>query len=79
MPREDLALYGVDWDDPTPSSLWHGQHDDSVEPTKVPAVPANVIDSERLQVLNQTVDPLQDSDEHGVDLYVNALHCILNQ
>ena len=74
---EDLSSYGIDWNGPTPPSLWHGELDDERTPIEVPAVPER-LQPEGLQVLAETVDAMGDSDYHGVDLYIQTLNYILN-
>lgn len=74
---EDLSSYGIDWNGPPPSSLWHGELDDERTPIEVPTVP-ELLQPEGSQVLAERVDAMGDSDYHGVDLYIQTLDYILN-
>jgi hypothetical protein len=70
-----LAFYGVDWDAPAPSALWDGDpHDDAV-PVEVPALP-DLLDPEDFHRLVTEVNPLHESEDSGVDLYINTLNFI---
>lgn len=77
--EEDLAYFGVDWDGPLPSSQWNIPHEDDVSVLEVPEVPHLLQDHDHQQLVN-TVNPLSDSDDYGVDLYIEAksflLHCL---
>ncbi|XP_068695841.1 uncharacterized protein [Montipora foliosa] len=77
MSPEDLSSYGIDWNGPPPSSLWHGELDDERTPIEVPAVP-ELLQPEGSQVLAERVNAMGDSDYHGVDLYIQTLDHILN-
>ncbi|KAK3747006.1 hypothetical protein QZH41_011963 [Actinostola sp. cb2023] len=70
MSEEDLAYFGVDWDGPLPSSQWNIPNDDNV-PVEVPDTPHLLQDRDYQQLVN-TVNPLHDSNEYGVDLYMEA-------
>ena len=58
--QEEINAYGIDWDGPLP--------DEAVD---VPEVP-ELLDANQLQVLINSVDPLQRSEVYGIDLYVET-------
>jgi hypothetical protein len=62
-------LHGVDWDVADVSSA------DSVE---VPEVPAPTSQN-GLRELNEVIDPLKESDCHGIDIYIETLEYIWNR
>ncbi len=62
-------MYGVDLDMADVSSS------DSVE---VPEVPAPTLQN-GLQELNEIIDPLRESDCHGIDIYIETLQYIWNR
>lgn len=67
--QEEINAYGIDWDGPLP--------DEAVD---VPEVPG-LLDPNQLQVLINSVDPLQRSEVYGIDLYVETkriVHNLLN-
>ena len=65
----------MDWDGPAPSGLWDGDRQDDVDPVEVPPLP-DVLDPADLQRLVNEVNPLQESEDNGVDLYINTLNFI---
>ena len=73
--EEQLAFYGVDWDGPAPSAQWDGPIEDEVLAVEVPNIPT-VLQASDLTQLSCTVNPLQESDDSGVDLYLEALRFI---
>ena len=54
---EDLSSYGIDWNGPPPSSLWHGELDDERTPIEVPTV-TELLQPEGSQVLAERVDAM---------------------
>ncbi|XP_067054671.1 uncharacterized protein [Acropora muricata] len=75
MSEGDLAYYGVDWEGPAPSALWSGQLGDEELSIEVPQLRTLLQPHDRTQ-LSRTVDPLHESDDSGVDLYLQALQFI---
>ena len=65
-PNED-SNYGIDWEGPTPAS----QEADLVE------VPETFLPAGCSLEDIQHINPLADSDEHGIDLYLNVLNTLL--
>ena len=72
--RKDLALYGIDWDGPAPAAQWNGPDND--EPSvEIPEVPELLLENDYAQLV-QTVSPLGQSADNGVDLFIAAKkHC----
>ena len=64
--------YGVDWDNPCPTDQDLEDHEIVVPTT---SLPLNPIEAENLQIL---IDPLKDSEYHGVDIYMDVL-CYFQQ
>lgn len=68
-----MAQFGIDWEGPTPSNEWDGSSPNEtagsveVPDTRIP------LSNDEYTELSQTVNPLQDSEYHGVDLYLNTL------
>ena len=58
--QEEINAYGIDWDGPLPDEV-----------VDVPEVP-ELLDANQLQVLINSVDPLQRSEVYGIDLYVET-------
>ena len=73
--ERDLTFYGVDWDGPVPSSLWDGDIQDDAAPVEVPPLP-DLLQPEDFHRLVSEVNPLQESEDSGVDLYITALNFI---
>lgn len=71
----DLAYYGVDWDGPALSALWSGPLGDEELSVEVPHLPTLLQPNDRMQ-LSRIVDPLHESDDSGVDLYLQPLQFI---
>ena len=65
----------MDWDGPGPSALWHGSLGDEELPIEVPQL-QTVLQPKDGRRLSPTVDPLQESVDCGVDLYLQALQFI---
>ena len=63
--QEEINAYGIDWDGPLPDEA------DSDEAVDVPEVPG-LLEPNQLQVLINSVDPLQQSEAYGIDLYVET-------
>jgi len=59
--------YGVDWDGPAP----HNPNDDQ-EAVEVP-ITSNPLQAADYESLKTLIDPLRDSEEYGVDIYLEAL------
>lgn len=70
---EDLAWYGIDWDGPAP--LWDGSNDGD-PPVEIPEVPDILIHNDYEQLLD-TVDPLRQSNDNGVDLFIATKNFVL--
>jgi len=61
---ENIELYGVDVDGPVPTD----------ETSQVEVIPPNCpLSSEQLSLIQQTIDPLGESDYFGIDIYLDAL------
>ena len=73
--EQDLTFYGVDWDGPAQSAIWDGDVNDDAAPVEVPPIP-DLIYRDNFERLVTEVNPLQESDDGGVDLYINALNFI---
>jgi len=72
--QEEINAYGIDWDGPLPDEA------DCDEAVDVPQLP-RVLDPNQLQVLINSIDPLQPSEVYGIDLYVETkriVHNLLN-
>ena len=65
----------MDWDGLAPSGLWDGDRQDDADPVEVPPLPG-ALDPADLQRLVNEVNPLQESEDNGVDLYINTLNFI---
>lgn len=65
----------MDWDGPPPSALWHGPLRDEELLVEVPQLPT-LLQTNDLRRLSCIVDPLQESDDSGVDLYLQALQFV---
>lgn len=65
----------MDWDGPGPSALWDGSLGDEELPVEVPQLPT-LLQPNDVRRLSLTVDPLQESVDGGVDLYLQALQLI---
>ncbi len=65
---QDEALYGIDWDGPSPL-------EDDAESVIVPECPCPLNDDE-VDELAALVSPLQASQDYGIDLYQLALHFV---
>ena len=65
----------MDWDGPAPSAQWDGPIEDEVHTVEVPNIPT-VLQASDLTQLTCTVNPLEESDDNGVDLYLEALRFI---
>ena len=50
----------------------------STDLVKVPGVPPPTLQN-GLQELNETIDPLKESDCYGIDVYIETLECIWNR
>lgn len=61
------GYYGVDWDGPAP----HNPTDDQ-EAVEVP-ITSNPLQAADYESLKTLIDPLPDSEEYGVDIYLEAL------
>ena len=70
-----MALYGIDWDGPAPSAQWNGP-DDGVPPVEIPEVPELLLENDYAQLV-QTVHPLGESTDNGVDLFIAAKNIVL--
>jgi hypothetical protein len=64
-----MENYGVDWDGPVPAGIGDDNH------VEVPET-ISPLNTEQLQELQESIDPLQHSLCHGVDCYVNVLQFI---
>lgn len=72
--QEEIDSYGIDWDGPLPDEA------DCDETVDVPGLP-RLLDPGQLEVLVNSVDPLQRSEVYGIDLYVETkriVHNLLN-
>ncbi len=63
---EEEGAYGIDWEGPTAI-----QESENVEVPKT-SIPTGF----SLEELERNVDPLADSDEYGIDLYIKLLQYI---
>lgn len=64
----DDEMFGIDWDGPLPDITC----DSHVE---VPLVESPLTDSEYTELCEQ-INPIADSEEHGMDIYINCLEFI---
>ena len=64
--NKSIGTYGMEDDGLLPSAA-----DEVVVPTTT-----FTLSEEQLSLLQQTVDPLSDSANHGIDLYLDTLHLI---
>lgn len=62
--------YGVDWDGPVPNNQTDAQEAVEVPTTSNPLQEADYVS------LTSLIDPLRDSDEYGVDIYLETLSFI---
>ncbi|XP_068690585.1 uncharacterized protein [Montipora foliosa] len=64
----EIEAYGIDWNGPLPCNQWDGAQMEGME---VPHVncPLNELDYEQLKA---SINPVDDSDSHGIDLYMNT-------
>lgn len=65
----------MDWNGPAPSALWNGDTQDDAVPAEVPPLP-DLLQPEDLRRLIREVNPLQESEDSGVDLYITTLNFI---
>lgn len=65
----------MDLDGPAPSGLWGGLTTDEELGVEVPQLPT-LLQPNDFRWLSYGVDSLQDSDDSGVDLYLQALQFI---
>ena len=65
-PQTQAALYGIDWDAPLGT-------DEGADAVEVPATPNPLTPADYSQ-LCQLVDPASDSDNHGINHYLAAVH-----
>ena len=70
-----MAWYGIDWDGPAPFVQWDGLIDGD-PPVEIPEVPDNLIHNDYEQLLD-TVDPLRQSNDNGVDLFIATKNFVL--
>ena len=73
--QEEFSSYGIDWDGPISSE---SSICDDVELVEIPNIQVNIREKQQQQ-LSLVVDPLSDSDCHGIDLYIqtrNFLHSL---
>jgi len=61
---ENIDLYGADWDGPLPVERVNMVE---VDPPRCP------IQQDMLNLLQQTVNPLEESNVYGIDLYMQAV------
>lgn len=73
----DSNSYGIDWDGPLPSQAWDGQHEDDCRTVEVPST-SFPLSQAVLDHLQKTIDPLRNTQYHGVDIYLEVV-CILGQ
>lgn len=73
----DSNSYGIDWDGPLPSQEWDGQHEDDCRTVEVPST-SFPLSQAVLDYLQRTIDPLRNTQYHGVDIYLEVV-CILGQ
>jgi hypothetical protein len=71
--QEEEREYGIDWDGPLPNNV----DSDEYIRVEVPTTEIDVMEQQK-QNLYLLVQPLADSDCHGIDLYVQARNILLN-
>ncbi|XP_028407186.1 uncharacterized protein LOC114529573 [Dendronephthya gigantea] len=71
---EDNEYYGVDWDAPVPNNEDLNVSSNAIE-VPVTSIP---ISEEAYFLLREQIDPLRDSESHGVDIYLEVLSFIAN-
>ena len=72
----EMTEFGVDWEGPTPSSEWDGPIPNELcELVEVPETELPLSNEDYIELRN-TINPLQDSEYHGVDLYIQTLSLI---
>lgn len=67
---DNIELYGIDHDGPVPI-------EESSEVEVLP--PSCPLTSDSLELLQQNIDPLRESDYFGIDIYLEALSLVLNE
>jgi len=65
-----LETFGVDWDGPSP----YGDDDNTVE---IPII-EDPISNQDYNLLQQTIDPLANSDSFGIDLFISTMQFVHN-
>ena len=70
-------MYGVDWEGPLPSDNYNGI-DDNGAAVIVPELSSSQADGYEA-ILREAIDPLAESESHGIDLFMNAKDLIQQQ
>ena len=68
LDRKKCEDYGIDWEGPLPDEEYDGplsSNDDLVEVPVTFSLPR-----EKLELLKEAIDPLQQSDSYGIDIYL---------
>ena len=69
--QENCEDYGINWEGPLPDEEYDGplsSNDDLVEVLAMFSLPR-----EKLELLKEAIDPLQQSDSYGIDIYLKTV------
>jgi len=66
-----LETFGVDWDGPSPYD------DDDDYTIEIPVIEDPISNSD-YNILQQTIDPLANSDSFGIDLFISTMQFVRN-
>lgn len=69
--QDDFQGYGIDWTGPLPDEEHDGPLQSDGEVVEVPAT--LTMDQRKTQLLAAEINPLQQSDSYGIDLYLKTV------
>ena len=68
--QEELQHYGVDWDGPLPQDALTDTERVEIPDTGCP------LDDVQFADLSNSIDPLRQSTNHGIDIYMETIYCV---
>lgn len=74
--QESEQNYGIDWDGPPPNEQWGGELPDGEQTAVEVPYTNNPLTNADYTLLQTIVNPLHESEMHGVDLYLETLSFI---